>query len=61
MNITRTQASYAIQLIDCSFSSLECDKSCKGCDGDGPDMCFECANGYIYDEEKKLCLGELLN
>lgn len=29
-----------------SYSCLECDKSCDGCDGDGPDMCNKCASGY---------------
>ncbi|XP_058818297.1 cysteine-rich with EGF-like domain protein 2 isoform X2 [Topomyia yanbarensis] len=29
-----------------SFSCLECDKSCDGCDGDGPDMCKSCADGF---------------
>nr|XP_019560118.2 cysteine-rich with EGF-like domain protein 2 isoform X1 [Aedes albopictus]XP_019560126.2 cysteine-rich with EGF-like domain protein 2 isoform X1 [Aedes albopictus] len=29
-----------------SFNCLECDKSCDGCDGDGPDMCKECADGF---------------
>ncbi|CRL03643.1 CLUMA_CG016174, isoform A [Clunio marinus] len=29
-----------------SYQCLECDKSCNGCDGDGPDMCVKCADGY---------------
>ncbi|XP_055541739.1 cysteine-rich with EGF-like domain protein 2 isoform X2 [Wyeomyia smithii] len=29
-----------------SFSCLDCDKSCDGCDGDGPDMCRTCADDY---------------
>ncbi|CAH1715246.1 unnamed protein product [Chironomus riparius] len=29
-----------------SYACLECDKSCSGCEGDGPDMCKECAYGY---------------
>ncbi|XP_026477458.1 cysteine-rich with EGF-like domain protein 2 [Ctenocephalides felis] len=29
-----------------SFSCLSCDKACKGCSGDGPDMCEKCAEGY---------------
>lgn len=24
----------------------ECDKACKGCNGDGPDTCTTCAEGY---------------
>jgi len=41
-----------------SFSCLACDKSCDGCDGDGPDMCDKCAQGYVLDKEKGLCVGE---
>jgi len=33
-----------------SYSCLLCDKSCSGCDGDGPDMCYECAEGYTVQE-----------
>ncbi|XP_037052339.1 cysteine-rich with EGF-like domain protein 2 isoform X2 [Bradysia coprophila] len=29
-----------------SYSCLECDKSCLGCSGDGPDLCDKCADGY---------------
>lgn len=29
-----------------SYECLECDKSCDGCDGDGPDMCKKCASGF---------------
>lgn len=29
-----------------SYKCLDCDKSCAGCTGDGPDMCRECAVGY---------------
>lgn len=29
-----------------SFNCLECDKSCDGCEGDGPDMCKACAKDY---------------
>ncbi|RZC33814.1 cysteine-rich with EGF-like domain protein 2, partial [Asbolus verrucosus] len=30
-----------------SYKCLDCDKSCAGCTGDGPDMCIQCASGYI--------------
>lgn len=30
-----------------SYTCLACDKACLRCDGDGPDMCLECADGYI--------------
>ncbi|XP_023159840.1 cysteine-rich with EGF-like domain protein 2 isoform X3 [Drosophila hydei] len=35
-----------------SFSCLECDRSCDGCDGDGPDMCKKCADGYQLKDGK---------
>ena len=35
----------------------ECDKSCDGCDGDGPDMCKECADGFELRDG--LCTGKL--
>lgn len=30
-----------------SYRCLECDRSCAGCTGDGPDMCIDCANGFM--------------
>ena len=41
-----------------SFSCLDCDKSCIGCEGDGPDMCEKCADGYELREG--MCTGELI-
>ncbi|XP_068141622.1 cysteine-rich with EGF-like domain protein 2 isoform X1 [Drosophila tropicalis] len=35
-----------------SFTCLECDRSCDGCDGDGPDMCRKCASGYQLKDGK---------
>ncbi|XP_001357092.2 cysteine-rich with EGF-like domain protein 2 isoform X1 [Drosophila pseudoobscura] len=35
-----------------SFSCLECDRSCNGCDGDGPDMCKQCADGFVLKDGK---------
>jgi len=29
-----------------TFKCLSCDKSCDGCDGDGPDNCLSCADGF---------------
>lgn len=29
-----------------SYSCLECDRSCDGCTGDGPDLCLKCAENY---------------
>lgn len=39
-----------------SFSCLDCDRSCASCDGDGPDMCMECAEGYELRDG--MCTGE---
>lgn len=39
-----------------SFSCLECDRSCDGCTGDGPDLCNACADGYELHEG--LCRGK---
>ena len=41
-----------------SYSCLECDKSCDGCDGDGPDMCEKCADGYELRDG--ICAGKEL-
>ncbi|XP_017780195.1 PREDICTED: cysteine-rich with EGF-like domain protein 2 isoform X2 [Nicrophorus vespilloides] len=30
-----------------SYKCLDCDRSCSGCTGDGPDMCIHCASGFI--------------
>nr|XP_023027027.1 cysteine-rich with EGF-like domain protein 2 [Leptinotarsa decemlineata] len=32
---------------DGSYKCLDCDRSCAGCSGDGPDMCINCASGYF--------------
>lgn len=34
---------------------LECDRSCDGCSGDGPDLCNNCAEGYELRDG--LCTG----
>lgn len=39
-----------------SYSCLECDKSCAGCDGDGPDMCVKCKDGFEFRDG--MCAGE---
>lgn len=39
-----------------SYKCLECDKSCTGCTGDGPDMCLRCANGYVF--VNNVCVDE---
>ena len=38
-----------------SYSCLECDKSCNGCNGDGPDECIKCAEGFELKDG--LCKG----
>ncbi|GIY32918.1 cysteine-rich with EGF-like domain protein 2-A [Caerostris darwini] len=37
-----------------SYRCVECDKSCDGCTGDGPDMCDACASGYTFQDP--LCI-----
>lgn len=32
---------------DGSYRCLDCDRSCAGCTGDGPDMCKNCASGFV--------------
>lgn len=39
---------------DGSYTCLECDKACRTCNGDGPDMCDECADGYYLKD--KICI-----
>ena len=31
-----------------------CDKSCDGCNGDGPDSCLKCASGYHLED--RICV-----
>lgn len=38
-----------------SYKCLECDNSCAGCTGDGPDLCINCAKGYILKDG--MCVG----
>lgn len=38
-----------------SYSCLECDRACDGCDGDGPEWCKMCSAGYTWKDGK--CLG----
>lgn len=38
-----------------SYTCLACDKSCNGCNGDGPDMCIACAEGF--HKVDKLCIN----
>lgn len=33
-----------------NYLFTECDKSCNGCNGDGPDMCIKCADGHHMKE-----------
>lgn len=42
--------------IEGSYKCLECDRSCAGCTGDGPDMCINCAEGYVLRDG--LCTGK---
>lgn len=38
-----------------SFKCLDCDRACVGCTGDGPDMCTQCAAGYVLVDN--MCTG----
>lgn len=38
-----------------SYRCLDCDVSCAGCTGDGPDMCKNCANGFTLVDN--MCIG----
>uniref|UniRef100_A0A1B6EBB1 EGF-like domain-containing protein n=1 Tax=Clastoptera arizonana TaxID=38151 RepID=A0A1B6EBB1_9HEMI len=33
-----------------SFTCLSCDAACNGCQGDGPDMCDKCADGFTLHD-----------
>lgn len=35
---------------DGGYRCLDCDKSCAGCIGDGPDMCVNCAAGFYKND-----------
>lgn len=39
-----------------SYDCLNCDKSCNGCSGDGPDLCEKCAEGYELRDG--MCAGK---
>jgi len=32
-----------------------CDRACESCEGDGPDMCSRCAQGYTLQDN--VCVG----
>jgi len=32
-----------------------CDRACESCEGDGPDMCTRCAQGYTLRDN--VCVG----
>ncbi|XP_069692770.1 cysteine-rich with EGF-like domain protein 2 isoform X5 [Periplaneta americana] len=40
---------------DGSYTCLACDKACESCQGDGPDMCDKCAEGYSLKDN--ICVG----
>ncbi|XP_047543547.1 cysteine-rich with EGF-like domain protein 2 isoform X1 [Vanessa atalanta] len=40
-----------------SYACVDCDKSCKGCFGDGPDTCVKCAKGYLLKDE--VCISDV--
>ncbi|TRY68225.1 hypothetical protein TCAL_05218 [Tigriopus californicus] len=40
-----------------TFQCLRCDKACNGCEGDGPDSCLVCAEGFVKNKDG-LCITE---
>ena len=34
---------------------IDCDKACNGCNGDGPDMCIQCAEGH--HKKDNICIS----
>lgn len=38
-----------------SYNCLDCDRSCDGCEGDGPDMCVRCKDGF--ELRNGICTG----
>lgn len=41
---------------DGSYTCLACDRACESCEGDGPDMCTRCAQGYTLQDN--VCVDE---
>jgi len=43
-----------------AYKCVACDKSCNGCQGDGPDTCLKCAEGYTRKGGKETapCVSE---
>lgn len=39
-----------------SFACMECDKSCDGCHGPGPDMCINCIKGF--EKKDDVCVAD---
>ena len=33
-----------------SYKCVTCDKSCASCSADGPDMCIDCADGFVKND-----------
>lgn len=44
---------------DGGYDCLDCDRSCAGCTGDGPDMCKNCASGYIKKDNMCIDLNDV--
>ena len=40
---------------DGSYKCLDCDRACAACTGDGPDMCTQCAPGFVL--VNNMCTG----
>ncbi|CAG9828297.1 unnamed protein product [Diabrotica balteata] len=39
-----------------SYTCMDCDKSCGGCTGNGPDMCINCARGFY--KKDNVCVDQ---
>ncbi len=44
--------------VEGAYRCLHCDQACDGCDGDGPDNCHRCAEGYTEQRDTGLCISE---
>lgn len=51
-----THISFSCSYLSTIVVVTECDKACDGCNGDGPDMCNKCAEGYVMDQN--MCIGK---
>ena len=41
-----------------AYKCVKCDAACNGCEGDGPDTCLKCADGYTLNKDGTVCITE---